>query len=84
MDPDPEILDPAGSGSQPDPDILDPAGSGSQPDPQFLDPDPYRIHKIYRISGRIRIRIWIRFTPNFDASINLFKSVTSLLFISDI
>ena len=38
MDPDPEILDPAGSGSQPDPDILDPAGSGSQPDPQFLDP----------------------------------------------
>ena len=35
---DPEILDPAGSGSQPDPDILDPAGSGSQLDPQFLDP----------------------------------------------
>jgi len=49
MDPDPEILDPAGSGSQPDPDILDPAGSGSQPDPQFLpdirpDPDLDPVH----------------------------------------
>ena len=28
--PDPELLDPAGSGSVPDPDMLDPAGSGSK------------------------------------------------------
>jgi len=37
------------------------------PDPQFSDPagsrpDPDRIHKIYPISGRIRI--WIRCTPS--------------------
>ena len=36
--PDPELLDPAGSGSVPDLDMLDPAGSGSKPDPKALDP----------------------------------------------
>jgi len=30
-DPDPDISDPAGSGSEPDPSHLDPAGSGSKP-----------------------------------------------------
>ena len=38
--PDPEFLDPAGSGSTPDPEMLDPAGSGTRPDPNALDPDP--------------------------------------------
>jgi len=36
--PDPEFLDPAGSGSTPDPEMLDPAGSGTRPDPNALDP----------------------------------------------
>jgi len=30
----------------------------------WLDPDPSRIHQIHRISGQIRIRIWIWCTPS--------------------
>ena len=36
--PDPEFLDPDGSGSIPDPEMLDLAGFGSTPDPNALDP----------------------------------------------
>ena len=77
LDPDPEILDPAGSGSQPDPDILDPAGSDLNRIHSFWfwirpDPDPDRIHKIYRISGRI----WIRGTPSKGKGLDTWYSAT--------
>ena len=36
--PDPEFLDPAGSGSTPDPEMLDRARSGTRLDPNALDP----------------------------------------------
>ena len=50
------------------------------PDPDWIHwfwirPDPNRIHQIHRISGRIRIRIWIRCTPIFHCWISSNKNV---------
>jgi len=74
--PDPEFLDPAGSGSTPDPEMLDPAGSGTRPDPNALDPAGSGSSMILALPYLLKISVcWVVNYVTYDLSQKNLSSV---------
>ena len=77
--PDPEFLDPAGSGSTPDPEMLDPAGSGTRPDPNALDPAGSGSSMILALPYLLKIFTFIGCLPAQSTQKDCFLSMETYL-----